>query len=98
MVPALVIPRTFPSRLKRGPPELPGAIVTSSWRTGTIMGGMSSFSFTWLMIPEERAPLLPSGFPIATASCPIQISDESANVSGTESTGASSTLRTATSE
>ena len=77
---AVLMPMTLPARSRSGPPLLPGLIAVSVWmRLLSIVP-----SWTWMLRPSaEMIPLVtesvnsPRGLPMAIASWPTSIVDES---------------------
>ena len=76
---AVLMPITWPSRLKVGPPELPWLIEASSWRK-------SSNGPEWMSrlradtTPTLTLPPSPNGLPTAITQSPTRATSESPNV------------------
>ena len=92
-------PITWPSASSSGPPELPGLIAASVWRTpeiGKPLGDWISRSSAEMM-PVVTVPERPNGLPMAIASSPGRSWLEEASWSGCVSAGIleASTWRTA---
>ena len=66
---AVFIPITSPSRLNRGPPELPWLIDASVWIKSSYLVKLISL-FLADIIPDVTVPPNPKGFPIATTQSP----------------------------
>ena len=66
---AVFIPITSPSRLNKGPPELPWLIDASVWIKSSYLVKFISL-FRADIIPEVTVPPSPKGFPIATTQSP----------------------------
>ena len=94
---AVLMPITFPSESKRGPPEFPGLIAASVWITPSIFLPFRASMVLprALMIPVVRVSLRPKGFPRASTFCPTTISLESAKLSTLYWLLGASILRTA---
>ena len=77
----MLIPITFPSKLKRGPPEFPRFIeasvcIKSSYRVKPIS------LFLDEIIPDVTVPQKPKGLQIAITQSPIRALSESPNSTG----------------
>jgi len=89
-----LMPITWPSRLRRGPPELPGLTATSVWMKGVYISSGSERPFA-LTMPAVMVLAKPNGEPIAATQSPGSSLEESPRVAvGNPS---ASTLRRATS-
>ena len=78
---AVLIPITSPSKLNKGPPELPWLIEASVWIKSSYRVKFISL-FLAEIIPEVTVPPRPNGFPIATTQSPTRALSEFPNFTG----------------
>ena len=91
---AVLMPITFPSRLRSGPPEFPGLIDASVWMKFSYVATPTRLRAVAEMIPTVTVRSRPNGFPIAIAHCPTRRWSESPSSAAGSGDGAS-TLSTA---
>src|ERR1700742_1654432 len=78
---SVLMPTISPSRLRRGPPELPGLILASVWmylrtRSPDSKRKWPPVAPTPLMMPAVTVWSMPSGLPTAMAHSPMRLGDE----------------------
>ena len=69
---AVLMPITWPSRFRRGPPEFPGLIDASVWMKLSYVATPTRVRAVAETIPTVTVRSRPNGLPIAIAHCPTR--------------------------